>query len=415
MQEIIRHRQVLLAACAGVAFSIAAIPPFVLSVFAGPMTREFGWSLQQFQSATVAVPLGVLIAAPLGGWLLDRYGPRRVALAGLAVFAASVAGLGLSTADPWTFYTAMLVLSIAAAGVLPTTWTRIINGAFDRQRGLALGITLSGSGVFATFGPALAQWVIDAAGWRVAWVVLAALPLCVALPLVAAFIKSEGASASPAEAQLATSSAPSHRSGEPHHGDLALGAALRTRRFWTMVASFGAVSFCLGGFNANLVPVLMGEGLAAAAAAQLAGTLGVSLIIGRLMAGVMIDRFWPPGVAATAFALPLLGALLLMGEAMTPAVLVLCVALMGVAAGAEYDVLAFMTSRFFGLAHYGKIYATMLVPISIATSAGAVAFGRIRDASGSFDAAWPVVLGVCGVGALLQLTLGRARVDTATD
>lgn len=64
MQEIIRHRQVLLAACAGVAFSIAAIPPFVLSVFAGPMTREFGWSLQQFQSATFAVPLGILIAAP---------------------------------------------------------------------------------------------------------------------------------------------------------------------------------------------------------------------------------------------------------------------------------------------------------------------------------------------------------------
>ena len=116
MQEILRHRQVLVAACAGVAFSIAAIPPFVLSVFAGPMTREFGWTLQQFQWATFAVPLGVLIAAPVGGWLLDRYGPRRVALVGLAAFGASVAGLALSTAEPWTFYLAMLVLSVAAAG-----------------------------------------------------------------------------------------------------------------------------------------------------------------------------------------------------------------------------------------------------------------------------------------------------------
>ncbi|MEY4848644.1 MAG: hypothetical protein RLZZ36_1757 [Pseudomonadota bacterium] len=116
MQEILRHRQVLVAACAGVAFSIAAIPPFVLSVFAGPMTREFGWTLQQFQWATFAVPLGVLIAAPVGGWLLDRYGPRRVALVGLAAFGASVAGLALSTAEAWTFYLAMLVLSVAAAG-----------------------------------------------------------------------------------------------------------------------------------------------------------------------------------------------------------------------------------------------------------------------------------------------------------
>lgn len=395
MQEILRHRQVLVAACAGVAFSIAAIPPFVLSVFAGPMTREFGWTLQQFQWATFAVPLGVLIAAPVGGWLLDRYGPRRVALVGLAAFGASVAGLALSTAEVWTFYLAMLVLSLAAAGVLPTTWTRIINGSFDRQRGLALGITLSGSGIFATFGPSLAQFVIDLAGWRVAWLVLAALPVCLALPLVAAFIRSPQATV---------------RGEVSATQGVTLAGAVGSQRFWVMIASFGAVSFCLGGFNANLVPVLMAEGLGAAQAATLAGTLGLAMITGRIVAGLLVDRFWSPGVAAVAFSLPLLGAALLMGEGLSTGALMLCVALMGFAAGAEYDVLAFMTSRFFGLAHYGKIYATMLVPISIATSAGAVAFGRIRDASGSFEAAWPVVLGVCGIGAALQLALGRPQV-----
>ena len=395
MQEILRHRQVLVAACAGVAFSIAAIPPFVLSVFAGPMTREFGWTLQQFQWATLAVPLGVLIAAPVGGWLLDRYGPRRVALVGLAAFGASVAGLALSTAEAWTFYLAMLVLSLAAAGVLPTTWTRIINGSFDRQRGVALGITLSGSGIFATFGPSLAQFVIDLAGWRVAWFVLAALPVCVALPLVAAFIRSPQATV---------------RGEVSATQGVTLASAIGSQRFWVMIASFGAVSFCLGGFNANLVPVLMAEGLGAAQAATLAGTLGLAMITGRIVAGFLVDRFWSPGVAAVAFSLPLLGAALLMGEGLSTGALMLCVALMGFAAGAEYDVLAFMTSRFFGLAHYGKIYATMLVPISIATSAGAVAFGRIRDASGSFEAAWPVFLVVCGTGAALQLALGRPQV-----
>lgn len=395
MQEILRHRQVLVAACAGVAFSIAAIPPFVLSVFAGPMTREFGWTLQQFQWATLAVPLGVLIAAPVGGWLLDRYGPRRVALVGLAAFGASVAGLALSTAEAWTFYLAMLVLSLAAAGVLPTTWTRIINGSFDRQRGVALGITLSGSGIFATFGPSLAQFVIDLAGWRVAWLVLAALPVCVALPLAAAFIRSPQATV---------------RGEVSATQGVTLASAIGSQRFWVMIASFGAVSFCLGGFNANLVPVLMAEGLGAAQAATLAGTLGLAMITGRIVAGFLVDRFWSPGVAAVAFSLPLLGAALLMGEGLSTGALMLCVALMGFAAGAEYDVLAFMTSRFFGLAHYGKIYATMLVPISIATSAGAVAFGRIRDASGSFEAAWPVVLVVCGTGAALQLALGRPQV-----
>jgi cyanate permease len=140
-----------------------------------------------------------------------------------------------------------------------------------------------------------------------------------------------------------------------------------------MIASFGAVSFCLGGFNANLVPVLMAEGLGAAQAATLAGTLGLAMITGRIVAGLLVDRFWSPGVAAVAFSLPLLGAALLMGEGLSTGALMLCVALMGFAAGA-------------------------------------VAFGRIRDASGSFEAAWPVVLVVCGIGAALQLALGRPQV-----
>ncbi|NDB16134.1 MAG: MFS transporter, partial [Gammaproteobacteria bacterium] len=188
MSELVRHRQVLIAAAAGVGLSIAGIPTFVLSVFAGPMTRDLGWTLQQFQTGGLFIALGVLVAAPLGGWLLDRYGPRRVAMTGLLAFAAGIAGVSRVGAEPWTFYLAILMLTLLAAGVLPTTWTRIVNGSFDRQRGIALGIALSGSGIFATFGPGLAQAVIDTAGWRMAWLALAALPACVALPLVWAFV-----------------------------------------------------------------------------------------------------------------------------------------------------------------------------------------------------------------------------------
>jgi MFS family permease len=176
-----------------------------------------------------------------------------------------------------------------------------------------------------------------------------------------------------------------------------------------MIVSYGLVSLALGGFNANLVPILASEGLAMSEAAGVAGTLGLSLIVGRLVAGALIDRFPSPRVAAGAFSLPMLGALLLMGDSPSTGMLIACVALMGFAAGAEYDILAFMTARFFGLEHYGKIYASMLMPISVATSAGAVVFGRVRDTTGSFEAAWPVVLVLCGIGAAMQLTLGPDR------
>lgn len=410
MSELVRHRQVLIAAAAGVGLSIAGIPTFVLSVFAGPMTRDLGWTLQQFQTGGLFIALGVLVAAPLGGWLLDRYGPRRVAMTGLLAFAAGIAGVSRVGAEPWTFYLAILMLTLLAAGVLPTTWTRIVNGRFDRQRGIALGIALSGSGIFATFGPGLAQAVIDAAGWRMAWLALAALPACVALPLVWRFVRPapaiDGATSS---AVTGASAIAGVSSPAKELVGLTLTEVLRARRFWMLIASFALVSLCLGGFNANLVPILISKGLETAVAAKAAGALGASLIAGRIVSGFLIDRYWSPGVAAAAFSLPVLGALLLMGDAPSAAMLVTCVALMGFAAGAEYDVLAFMISRFFGLAHYGKIYSVIIVAISLATSGGAVLFGRIRDLSGDFAPAWPLVVALCAVSVLLLLTLGRDR------
>jgi len=408
MSELIRHRKVLIAAAAGVGLSIAGIPAFVLSVFAGPMTRDLGWTLQQFQTGGLFIALGVLVAAPLGGWLLDRYGPRRVAMSGLIAFSAGIAGLSRVGGEPWTFYLAVLMLTLLAAGVLPTTWTRIVNGSFDRQRGIALGIALSGSGIFATFGPGLAQTVIDAAGWRAAWLTLAALPACIALPLVWAFVRSQPAvenAGAPSEAGV--SSAAKDMVG------MTLAEVLRARRFWILVASFALVSLCLGGFNANLVPILVSKGLEVALAAKVAGALGASLIAGRIVSGLLIDRYWAPGVAAAAFSLPVLGALLLMGDSPSTAMLVTCVALMGFAAGAEYDVLAFMISRFFGLAHYGKIYSVIIVAISLATSGGAVLFGRIRDMSGGFGPAWPMVIALCAVSVVLLLALGRDQAPVA--
>ena len=161
------------------------------------------------------------------------------------------------------------------------------------------------------------------------------------------------------------------------------------------------------------MPILVSKGLEVALAAKVAGALGASLIAGRIVSGLLIDRYWAAGVAAAAFSLPVLGALLLMGDSPSTAMLVTCVALMGFAAGAEYDVLAFMISRFFGLAHYGKIYSVIIVAISLATSGGAVLFGRIRDMSGGFGPAWPMVIALCAVSVVLLLALGRDQAPVA--
>ncbi|MEZ5514751.1 MAG: MFS transporter [Steroidobacteraceae bacterium] len=399
MNELWSRRGILLATMAGVGLSIATIPPYVLSVFARPMTQELGWSMQAYQTVNLLIPLGIMFASPLGGYLVDRYGPRRVALIGIMTFSLGIAAFSLVTASPWTFYFCMFPLVLLACGILPITWTRLVNTHFLRQRGAALGLTLSGSGVAAIFLPSLTQTVIDAAGWRSAWLVLAALPVLIAWPLAWWFVRDERAHhGEPASKHVAANAAMWGRT---------LGEALRSRQFWLLAGSLCAISVCLGAWTANLVPVLMTKDLDAPAAARLAGVLGISVIFGRIGAGMLLDRFWAPAINSMIFLLPIIGFNML--YIVEPQIwqLALAVILCGIAAGAEYDFLAYFLARYFGLAHYGKIFAMIILPVSLATSAGAMIGGRVLDATGSLNAAVPAFTIATLIAAALPLALGR--------
>lgn len=412
--ELKAHWRVLGAGAAGVMLGLSALPAFVLGVFAGPMTREFGWSLGAYQVGTLFFTLGILLCSAWVGALCDRHGAAAVARVGMPLAAVGVASLGFSQPPIWTFYAAMFATSVLASGTLPITWTRMVNALFVRSRGLALGIVLSGSSLFAAFGPPLAQALIDAFGWRAAWQLLALLPLLVGWPIVYAGFRGNDR-ATPAAASPAVAAAPAvaagsnSAAGETTVADASidLRGALRSFRFWILAAGFGLVTLGVGGMNPNLVPMLTTKGFTAEAAAATMTAFGLSMFVGRLIAGYLIDRLWAPGVAAVVLCLPALSALLMLGETVTPTHALLAAGLLGFAQGAEYDFLAYLVARYFGLTHYGRIYGVIVLPIVIATGVGAVSVASVRDATGSFDAALPVVALLFVVGALLLLALGR--------
>jgi predicted MFS family arabinose efflux permease len=293
----------------------------------------------------------------------------------------------------------MGLVALLSSGTLPTVWTRMVNALFDRSRGLALGIVLSGSSLFAAFGPALAQRLIEALGWRAAWLVLALLPLAVAWPLAWAWFKGADRPAPGATTQSAEPAA----AVEPRDTR----AALRNYRFWVLTAGFTLVTLGVGGLNPNLVPMLGSKGFTPAEAAGVMGAFGLSMGVGRISIGLVIDRVWAPGVAAVVLALPAASALLLLGQSVSTGQALLAVALLGFAQGAEYDFLAYLVARYFGMSHYGRIYGLVLLPIVVATSVGAVSVARARDLTGSFDAALPVVAALFAAGAVSLLVLGR--------
>jgi predicted MFS family arabinose efflux permease len=414
--ELRRHWSVLLASGTGVMLGISAIPAYVLGVFAGPMTREFGWSLGAFQAGTLVFTAGILLSSAWIGAMCDRHGARAVALVGMPAGAIGVACLALTQAAPWTWYVLMFVASLLGSGTVPTVWTRMVNALFVERRGLALGLVLSGSGLFALFGAPLAQALIVAWGWRGAWLGVALLPLVVGTAVVAQFFRGDdrGRVEAPVQASPGTADGEGSRvapdAGEPppvtvpgmtHH------EALRSYRFWVMALGFASVTVGVGGINANFIPMLVSKGFEASAAAGIFGTLGVAIALGRLSIGYVIDRVWAPGVAGAVLGLPAITAWLLVGGDVSRTDALLAAALLGFAQGAEYDFMAYLTARYFGMANYGRIYGRIVIPVIAATAVGAFGVGWSKDLFGSFDVALPVVGLLFVGGAVAMLTLGR--------
>ena len=243
-------------------------------------------------------------------------------------------------------------MSVLAAGTLPITWTRVVNAWFDDYRGIALGITLAGTGIAATLAPSYVVWLVAEFGWHGAYLALAATVTLIALPGVYLLFRDP--------------SNPSKLSASSHDSDgipsraavgVTLTEALADYRFWLMGMSLLLVAAGISGLITNLVPLVIDMGYTPAVAGRYAGLIGISVISGRLAAGFLVDHVWAPLVAAVFLSAPGLAAVLLSADALAPVWLATAAIIVGLAAGAELDLLAFLASRYFGLRHYGAVYA----------------------------------------------------------
>ncbi|MEO0998736.1 MAG: MFS transporter, partial [Pseudomonadota bacterium] len=231
-------------------------------------------------------------------------------------------------------------------------------------------------------------------GWRTAYVGLALVPLLVAGPIVwLGFRPKETAELESAEA------------AESQWG-LTLPQAIRTYRFWVLVVSVLAVYMAVSGIAPNLQPALIDEGFSAETAATVASVLGLSIMIGRVAVGFLIDKFWAPGVACAALLLPVVGCYLLL-QSPSVALASLAAALIGFAAGAELDLMSFFTARYFGLKHYATIYSIAYLCLALGSAFAPTLFGRVYDTFEDYDAGFMIAGGLFLLGASIVLLLGR--------
>jgi MFS family permease len=405
--ELRRGWLLILASGVGVICSSIVLPFYTIGALVKPLTAEFGWARADVQSAILfSSGLGAL-TAPLVGWLADRYGPRALVLPCLVGLAIGFFIAAAMDGSLWMFYVAYSAMALLGAGTTPITWTRAIAAAFDRQRGLALGITLTGTGLCATLAPAYAVWLTENFGWRMAYVGIGLLPVLLAGPIVWFGFRvprrtpAVEAAVRAAAGDAAAASAPA----APAWG-LTLGETIRGYRFWVLCASIMSIYLAVSGISPNLIAALTDKGFTAADAAKAQGAYGFAIIVARLVVGFLVDRFWAPGVAVVSLSLPAIGCLILTGS--PDFTLVITAALLiGFAAGAELDLMAFFAARYFGLAHYSKIYGILYAILAVAGGVAPMLFARIYDETASYETSFLIAAGLFVFGALVVLALGR--------
>lgn len=391
----------LLVCFVGMMFGISAIPFYTLGVFAGPITQETGWTMQQFQTAFTFIIVGTVLG-PFLGHLSDKYGARPVAIIGIVGFSSSLAMLGLvGGIGLYAFYAAWALMAILGQGTSPVVWTHIIGHSFRKHRGLAFGIVLAGSGVFATFGPALANFLIEGWGWQAGYIILGVLALVIPLPLALLFLGPKKA------IKVQIQDRPDPAGSSTSLEGKTFSQALKDYRFYLIGAAFLTISFGVAGLISNMVPLLTNGGMSAQDSAKLIGLTGLSVIAGRIVVGALLDRFWPPLIGCVALLLPAIACLLLLGEisGWTAALAVLFV---GFSAGAEFDIVAFMASRYFGLLAYGKVYGILYITLFAGAAIAPPIFGSVLDQSGTYDGILRVMLVAFPVAAFSLLLLGRS-------
>ena len=396
---------VVMAAMLGIGLGLSPVPFYTIGVLAPELAREFGWSFGDIMGGLPIMTFAVLVASPAVGLLADRVGVRPVALASLALFSLSFMAFATGTGDIRLFYANWGIMAVLGAGTLPITWTRAVNNRFDTRKGLALGLSLLGTGVFGFLVKPFTAWLIAEFGWRVAYLAVGALPLLIALPVAVACFYDIGERGQSGAARR--DAAVVQRALTP---GMTFGETLRTWRFWVLAVAFVPISFAIGGPIPNMENILKVAGFAPSEIIGLASLIGLSVIAGRVVGGWLIDRFWAPAVAFVLLCAPALACWIFAAGPLTTETAALSIVLIGFAAGVEYDLMAFLVARYFGMKSYGAVYGSLYGFFALGAGIGPVVFGRAFDATGSYDG--PLLMsGVMLVaGAALLLTLGRYRV-----
>jgi OFA family oxalate/formate antiporter-like MFS transporter len=396
------------AAGLGIAFSIAVFISSTIGLLAGPLTKEFGWGLKEiFLAPTVAVTATILVA-PFIGAFVDRFGARRVIGFSFVAQALIMASFYFVTDDIFWFYARYAALAILATGGTAVSFAGVISRWFDRKRGLALGLALAGIGIGGVLWSLLSQWLFDHYGWRTSFLYMAAFVGLVVMPVVMLVVRENPESMGlRVDGLAADGKAPSGAKI-----GMTLREAAGTRQYWLMLLTVFLVGFGVVSAMQHIAPIVKSHGGSPQTAALVQASMWAALVAGRLSTGWLMDHIFAPRVAI-AFLLPSVAGVAMLAGGATGGNAFVAAMLIGLASGAEVDVIAYLTGRYFGTKHYSAIYGTYFSLYALGSGYGPAITAWLVERMGSYSQALWVPGTALVVAAILLMFFNRFSVGHA--
>jgi MFS family permease len=341
LAEFRRGWKILLTTCMGLGFGLSGVPFYAFSFFPPALQREFpDWTIGQMGLAVSAVTFMQFATGALAGHFCDRHGVRKLLIPSAVLFALATAAMTLVRGPVYMLWIGYVVMALAGMFTTSVAYSRVVVTWFDRGRGLALGITMAGSAIVAMILPKLLERVMaEYGGWRAGYLACALLAL-LPLPLLLLYLRER--------------TLPGNMNARPNYG-MTVAEAVRTRAFVIMVLSAALYSPGIQSIVTHLKTLVGDMGVPPAAIARTLSWMGLGILLGRLVAGTLLDAFRArPMVAVFLFLVP--AASFFIFESQLGNYAWLAVLLLGMSVGIEGDVFAYMTSRFFGMRSYAELF-----------------------------------------------------------
>jgi MFS family permease len=375
-----------------VLFCIVGVALWGLPFYYDFMVQQFGWTRAQVTSGNA---LSKLIVGPifgfLAGWVVDRFGPRRLMMIGILMAGVALVGLGsISSLGMFYFFYFFNALGYVCGGPLPNQV--LLTQRFDRSRGKAMGFAYLGIGIGGAIVPWISHVLVQHFGWQTALQILGLTIVVVSLPL--AWLVKETPRATTTNGSV---SVPSPK------------PAFKQLSFYLLTLGSMCSVAAISGTQQNLKLLLsLDRHFTQRDAASILSMVLAFSIAGRLLMGWLADRFSKKHVMLLTFLLVAAGIpLLFFGT--SRAILYVSAAIFGVGLGGDYMIIPLITAEIFGIEILGRLMGVILTAGGIAEAAAPWLMGHLRDATGSYRESCVVLVVVALLGGVAVLGLPGRR------